>query len=112
MARYELTDQEWARLQPLLPPTHSGKRGRPFSEHRKVLDGILWILRTGAPWRDLPARYGPPSTCHDRLLRWQEEGTWKRILSALQACEDQQGNLVWVDCSVDGSSVRAHQHAA
>ena len=112
MARYELTDQEWQRIEPLLPPTHTGKRGHPFSEHRPVLNGILWILRSGAPWEDLPARYPLRSTCHDRLRRWQEDGTWTRILQALQAQQDQEGNVVWVNSAIDGSSVRAHPDAA
>ena len=112
MTRYELTDTEWERIAPLLPPTHPDKPGHPWTEHRPVLNGILWILRTGAPWHDLPERYPPRSTCHDRLHRWQQDGTWNRILQALQAKEDTQGNLVWEDDALDATIVRAHQHAA
>ena len=112
MARYELTDQEWQRIEPLLPPTHTGKRGHPFSQHRPVLNGILWILRSGAPWEDLPARYPPRSTCHDRLRRWQEDGTWEKVLQALQADQDHEGNVIWVNAAIDGSHVRAHPDAA
>lgn len=112
MARYELTDDEWSQIEPLLPPTHPGKPGHPWKDHRLVLNGILWILRSGAPWEDLPARYGSSSTCNDRLRRWQQDGTWDRILQAVQAKHDHEGNVVWIDCSIDGSSIRAHQHAA
>ena len=112
MARYELTDTEWEQIAPLLPPTHPGKRGHPWSDHRPVLNGIFWILRTGAPWQDLPERYPPRSTCHDRLQRWQQEGTWERILQAIQAKQDQDGTLIWAENALDATLVRAHQHAA
>ena len=112
MSRYELTDPEWARIEPLLPPTHTGTPGHPWKDHRTVLNGILWILRTGAPWEDLPARYGARSTCNDRLRIWQADGTWNKILQSIQSQQDHEGNVVWIDCSIDGSSVRAHQHAA
>jgi transposase len=112
MARYELTDQEWERIAPLLPPTHPGKRGHPWRDHRPVINAILWILGSGAPWADLPDRYPPRSTCNDRLICWQEDGTWERILQALQAEADQDENLVWVSNALDASIVRAHQHAA
>jgi transposase len=112
MARYDLTDLEWEQIAPLLPKTHTGKRGRPSAEHRLVLNGILWIMRSGAPWRDLPERYAPRSTCNDRLRRWQQDGTWERVLQALQAKADQDENVIWVNNALDASSVRAHQHAA
>jgi len=112
MARYELTDSEWEQIAPLLPPTHPKKRGHPWSDHRDVLNGILWILRSGAPWQDLPDRYPPRSTCHDRLQRWQQDGTWTRILQAVQAKYDHEGNLIWAENALDASIVRAHQHAA
>jgi len=112
MARYDLTDQEWEQIAPLLPPTHPGKRGHPWSDHRPVLNGILWVLRSGAPWQDLPVRYPPRSTCHDRLTRWQEDGTWLHILQALQAKQDQDGTLIWAENALDATIVRAHQHAA
>jgi transposase len=112
MARYELTDEEWERIAPLLPPTHPDKPGRPWTDHRQVLNGILWILRTGAPWEDLPERYPPKSTCNDRLRRWKADGTWDRILQTLQAQADQDNNVVWVEDALDATIVRAHQHAA
>src|SRR5574341_679818 len=80
MAHGDLTDEQWQRLEPLLPPKRSGKKGHPYRAHRPVLNGILWIQRTGAPWQDLPAHYPPRSTCHDRLMRWQRDGVWEQIL--------------------------------
>lgn len=112
MARGDLTDKQWERLQPLLPPQRSGQRGRPYRPHREVLNGILWVQRTGAPWEDLPARYPPRGTCSDRLYRWQRSGLWERILQALLAQADAEGELDWVYAAVDSTTVRAHQHAA
>ena len=108
--REGLTDAQWARLVPLLP-TNDGKEGKPWGGHRRVIGGILWKLRTGAPWRDVPARYGPYQTCADRLYRWRRDGTWDRLLQALQGQADATGELDW-DGSLDASVVRAHQHAA
>ncbi len=111
MARGDLSQKEWEQLEPLLP-TSAGRRGRPYQDHRRVLNGILWIDRTGAPWRDLPERYGPWQTCYDRFVRWRRGGVWKKVLRALQSRADAEGKLVWTHCSVDGTTVRAHQHAA
>jgi transposase len=107
-----LTDQQWKRLEPLLPPERSGKKGHPYRPHREVLNGVLWIQRTGAPWRDLPERYPPFGTCHDRLTRWQRRGVWRQILEALLADADAQGEVDWARAAVDSTNVRAHQHAA
>jgi transposase len=112
MARGDLTERQWERLAPLLPPLKSGKRGRPYNDHRRVINGILWVLRTGAPWEDLPERYGPAKTCFDRFNRWRRSGLWDRLLQTLQGEADEAGELVWEQVSVDASSVRAHQHAA
>lgn len=111
MTRTDLTDQEWERLEDKLPSS-KGKRGGQYKDHRLVLDGILWVLRTGAPWRDLPERYGKWKTCHDRLLRWRRQGVWERVLQALQGEADAVGAVVWTVVSIDGTTVRAHQHAA
>ena len=111
MARTDLTDEEYERLAPWLPSSE-GKRGGQYKDHRVVLHGILWVLRTGAPWRDLPERYGPWKTCHDRLLRWRRQGVWERVLQALEGEAEAAGEVVWTVVSVDGSTVRAHQHAA
>ena len=112
MARGDLTDAQWERLAPLLPPERSGKKGHPYRPHRPVLNGILWIQRTGAPWRDLPEHYPPFGTCHDRLVRWQRSGVWEKVLQALLAEADADGELAWVHAAVDSTTVRAHQHAA
>jgi transposase len=111
MARYELTDTAWQRLEPLLPP-RKPRTGRPNHDHRRILNGILWIHRTGAPWRDLPQRYGPVGTVSSRFSRWCRAGVWDRILSALQAEADARGEIDWDLHFVDATIVRAHQHAA
>jgi transposase len=94
---------------PLLP--RNQRRGGRWRDHRTVVNGILWKLRTGAPWRDLPERYGPWQTCYDRFVRWRRDGTWDRLLTHVQTKSDAVGELEWV-VSVDSTSVRAHQHAA
>ena len=111
MKRYELTDRQWRRLEPLLPPQRP-RTGRPSHDHRTILDGILWVLRTGAPWRDLPERFGPVGTVSSRFYRWREAGLWQRVLSALQAEADARGEVDWDLHFVDATIVRAHQHAA
>ena len=111
MERHELTEAQWRRLEPLLPPER-GRVGRPANEHRPIINGIRWILRTGAPWRDLPERYGNWSSVHSRYRRWRLSGLWDRILAALQAQAEAAGQLDWSLHFVDGTTVRAHQHAA
>ena len=76
-----------------------------------LINGILWKIRTGAPWRDLPERYGPWQTCHDRFVRWRRDGTWDRLLDHAQTKSDAVGEVEW-EVSVDSSVARAHQHAA
>lgn len=111
MKRYELTDDEWERLAPLLPPQRP-ITGRPAFDHRTIVNGILWILRSGAPWRDLPERYGRWSTVYQRFRRWQQAGVWQQVLGALQTDADVAGQLDWQIHFVDSTVVRAHQHAA
>jgi transposase len=105
-----LSDEAWARIEPLLP-TSQGKRGGRWRDHRQVIEAIAWRFRTGAPWRDLPERFGPWQTAWKRLDRWTRDGTWERLLRAVQADADAAGELDWVT-SVDSTVVRAHQHAA
>jgi transposase len=108
----ELTERQWARLLPLLPPQKPA-RGRPAKDHRTVVNGILWIARTGAGWRDLPADAGVCwKTASSRFYRWTASGVWQQILSELQKDADQEGSIDWTKHFVDGSSIRAHQHAA
>jgi transposase len=107
--RHELSDAEWARLGPLLPPHRSG---RPRTDDRRVVNGILWKLATGAPWRDLPERYGPWLTVYTRFRRWTLAGVWDQVFAAVQRQADAAGQLDWEVHFVDGTTVRAHQHAA
>src|SRR5499427_1685085 len=111
MRRGELTDSQWEKLQPLLPP-QKPRTGRPAEDHRRIVNGILWIDRTGAPWRDLPERYGPWSTVASRFYRWQKAGVWLRILATLHQQTDAGGQLDWSKHYVDSTMIRAHQHAA
>ena len=106
-----MTDKQWARLAPLLPPQRP-RVGRPARDHRTILSAILWVLRTGAPWRDLPERFGPWSTAWSRFRRWTAAGVWQRVLATLQRDADRAGRLDWTTHYVDGTVVRAHQHAA
>jgi transposase len=110
METSDLTDAQWKRLRPLLPP-QKPPTGRPANDHRMVLGGILWVLRTGCPWRCLPARYGSWKTVSSRFYRWRA-GVWDRVLAALQRQADVDGRLDWTLHFVDGTVVRAHQHAA
>jgi transposase len=112
MRRYELSDQQWAVLEPLFPPTHSGQVGHPFHEHRPIVNGILWILHTGAAWRDLPERYGPFQTVHDRLSRWRADGTWNRIVEVLLRRLDRQDKLDPDTWFLDATILRASRDAA
>lgn len=95
----------------MLPDGNEKRRGRQWRDHRQVVNGILWKIRTGAPWRDLPERYRPWKTCHERLRRWSADGTWDRILEEVIVKDDSIGAVEWV-ISVDSTVVRAHQHAA
>jgi transposase len=108
--RADLTDAQWAVLEPLLP--RGKKPGRPRKwTRRQLIDGIRWRVRAGVPWRDVPERYGPWESVYGLFRRWQRNGTWARILSALQARADAAGLITW-DVSVDSTVARAHQHAA
>ena len=113
MPRHALTDEQWARLQPLLPPEKPIGQGRPSKiKHRKVLDAILWLVRTGAAWRDLPDEYAPWESIASRFYRWRDDGTWSRVFKALLNDADTRGLIDWDMHCVDSSVIRAHQHAA
>lgn len=111
MNKGELTDAQWARLEPLLPP-QKPKTGRINKPHRKVINGILWVLRYGAPWEQMPRRYGKHKTASSRYYRWRKAGIWDRIFADLQVQAEQDGELDWTLHFVDSTVVRAHQHAA
>ena len=108
--RADLTDAQWAVLEPLLP--RGKKPGRsPTWTKRQLIDGIRWRARAGAPWRDVPLSYGPWQTVYGLFRRWQRNGTWAQVLTALQARADAAGLITW-DVPVDSTVARAHQHAA
>jgi transposase len=111
MRRGDLTDKQWALLGPILPP-HKPKTGRPNKDHRRIVNGLLWITRTGAPWRELPERFGPWRTVASRFYRWRKAGDWERVLRVLRWRADAAGKLDWTTHYVDSTTVRAHQHAA
>ncbi|WP_369148967.1 IS5 family transposase [Streptomyces sp. R44] len=110
MGRGDLTNGQWARLEPLLP--RGIKPGRPpVWTRRQLIDGIRWRTPDRRPWRDVPERYGPWDRGYDLFRRWQRDGTWARIVTRLQAEADAKGLIVW-DVNVDSTVCRAHQHAA
>lgn len=110
MGRGDLTNREWSLLEPHLPP--AGGRGGRWNDHRTVVNGILFRIRSGVPWRDLPERYGSWKTVYERHRRWSADGTWDRILQSVQADADLAGRIDWSMIGVDSTSRRAHQHAA
>jgi transposase len=101
--RYELTDNEWTAIRPMLP---NKPRGVPRVNDRRVLNGIFWVLRSGAPWRDLPDNFGPYTTCYNRFVRWRRAGVWARIMSALAGAHNATVQMI------DTSIVRVDQHGA
>ncbi|WP_407658512.1 IS5 family transposase [Kitasatospora acidiphila] len=110
MGRGDLTDKQWAALEPLLPK--GVKAGRPpVWSRRQLIDGIRFRARTGVPWRDVPVEYGPWGRIYDLFRRWQRDGTWHRVLIQLQSLADAKGAITW-GLSVDSTVCRAHQHAA
>ena len=109
MHRTDLTPAQWAKLQPELPS--NPRHGHAYKPHLPVINGILWRLKAGTPWRDIPERYGPWETCWDRFTRWSRDGTWKRVLVELQVKEDAQGKIDWDGASLDSTSCKAHRSA-
>jgi transposase len=109
VARFDLTDGEWAILEPLLPK--QPRRGGKWRDHRQVINGIAWVKRTGSPWRDMPERYGPWKTAHDRFRRWAKDGTWAKLKQQVIALAEADGDIDW-NAQTDSTVVRAHQHAA
>ena len=110
----DLTDEQWKVVETILPedPVRDDGRGRPWSDRRKVLNGVLWILRTGAPWQDLPSRYGPYQTAHRRFQNWVRSGVIEKILLALAQHLKDAGGLDLKECFVDGTFVPAKKGGA
>ena len=109
MSRFALlTDAQWARVEPLMPSS-DGRRGRPFRDHRVVVEGIIYRFRAGVPWRDLPAEFGPWQTVWKRHRKFSGDGTWDKLLAKLLAEADAAGDIDWI-VSVDSTINRAHQH--
>ena len=108
--RYELTDEQFERIEEALPEVDG--RGRPYENHRKVVNGIFWVLRSGAPWRDLPERYGSWKTVYDRFRRWAEDGTLQSIVKKLQGELDTEGHIDWEQLGADSTTIRASRSAA
>ena len=105
----DLTDVQWQLVSPLLPPPKG--RGRHRADDRRTLNGILWVLRSGARWNEMPARYGSDSTCHRRLQQWQGLGVWERIWVAFLMGLDEQGKLDWSRAFLDATFVPAKKGA-
>lgn len=110
MSRTDLTEKQWRQLEPHLPP--NPRRGHAYVEHRRVINGILWRLRTGARWGDIPPRYGPWQTCYDRFVRWSRNGTWQRLLKVMQKAANEAGLVDWDGVALDATHVKAHRSAS
>ena len=104
MRRFELTDEQFSRIAPLLPGKDKDP-GRTAADNRRFVDAVLWVLRTGAPWRDLPDRFGPWNSAFQRFNRWAKKGIWAAVFEAVQEPD-------WEWLMIDASVIRAHQHAA
>jgi putative transposase len=104
MRRYEIKDYEWIRLEPLLPGK-VGDVGRSAADNRLFINAVLWVARSGAPWRDLPERFGNWNSVYQRFRRWSKKGVWQQVFEGLQ-----EPDLDWL--LLDSTTVRAHQHAA
>jgi len=110
MKRHEMSDEQWAALEPLLP-VNTG-RGRRWTDHRQVINGILWVLNTGAAWRDMPERFGSWQTIYHRFNSWTKDGTWQRISQALLGKLNRQRQVEWDLVAIDATHIRASRAAA
>ena len=110
MSRYDLNDEQWAVIEPLIPKQKAGA-GRKRADERRTLNGILYVLKTGCAWEDLPREYGSDTTCWRRLNQWSEDGTWERIWRALLSQLDAAQKLAWAQAFLDGSFVPAKKGA-
>lgn len=106
--RWKLTDEHLKKIDPIFPkPKKSKKGGRPPIDNRRVFEGVLWVLRTGAPWEDVPKKYGSGTTCWRRLRDWEEQGLWEKAWRMLLGELDDKGCLHWNECFIDGSFASA-----
>ena len=105
MKRYELTKEQWERIKPLLPPETTGKRGRPRKDNRTMVNGMLWIARSGAQWRELPEAYGPWQSVYARFAKWRDDSTLEMVFRVLSADADME-NL-----SIDSTCIKVHESA-
>jgi transposase len=102
---YDITDEQWKRVQPLLPPEYAGRKGRPGKDNRMMLNGMLWMNHSGAQWRQLPKRYGPWQSVYSRFAKWRDEGIWEEIFSELNQEADTE------NFSIDSTCVKVRQSA-
>jgi transposase len=109
VTRQEISDEVWAVLEPLLPAVRTA--GRSWGDHRLAVEGMVWKYRTGAPWRDVPERFGKWNSIYKRFSRWAQDGTWDRLLAEVHTRADAVGDLDWV-VSIDSTIARVHQHGA
>lgn len=105
MKRYEITNQEWERVKDFFPPERTGKRGRPSRSNRNMLNGMLWIARSGAQWRELPPRYGPWQSVYSRFAKWRDSGVLEKVFRAMASDADME------NVSIDSTCVKVHQSA-
>jgi transposase len=110
----ELTDEQWAIIGPLIPepPRREDGRGRPWRDTREVINGVLWILRSGSRWQDLPERFPPYRTCHRRFQQWSRDGTLREVLEALARDLEGRGEIDLSECFIDGTFVVAKKGGA
>ena len=111
MRRYELSDDQWELICDLFPVSKN-RQDRPWRSHRQVFNGTLWVLFSGAAWRDLPERYGPWKTVYGRFRRWRDDGTFDLVLKKLQLKLDEEGLLDWSAWFVNSTTSRAHRSAS
>ncbi len=109
LRRYELTDAQWKLIASLMPTPRPGGR---WNDHRTTLNGMMWVLKSGSPWRDMPERYGAWKSVYDRFRRWTDDGTIEKMLDRLRLKLDKDGYIDWDVWCVDGANVRAHVSAA
>ncbi len=111
MRRYEIADKQWTKIADLFPSS-KGKRGGQWRDHREMMNGMFWVLCSGAPWRDLPERYGSWQTVYDRFRRYRISGFFDRILERLLLKLNEQGRIDFDLWQVDSTTIRAHKSAA